>query len=34
MVLDRTDTDISKQVEKPGWYSDESFEAPFKRLQD
>ena len=27
MVLDRTDTDISKQVEKSGWYSDESFEA-------
>ena len=28
--LDRTDTDISKQVEKSGWYSDESFEASIK----
>lgn len=27
MVLDRTDTDISKQVERSGWYSDEAFEA-------
>lgn len=27
MVLDHTDTDISKQVEKSGWYSDEAFEA-------
>ena len=27
MVLDKTDTDISKQVEKFGWYSDESFET-------
>ena len=27
MVLDRTDIDISKQVEKFGWYSDESFET-------
>ena len=27
MVLDKTDTDISKQVEKFGWYSDEVFET-------
>src|SRR5574341_1177435 len=27
MVLDKTDTDISKQVERFGWYSDESFET-------
>lgn len=27
MVLDKTDTDISKQVEKFGWYSDEAFET-------